>query len=193
MNSVKKNSEIILASEEEFAYAVAKGVLDPPKLSIWMILIPIIIVFFMYRHQKYVDGRKSFVKNFLVSRKLALDAAVDAIQSGQKANVARAVGKANVPEDTRKDYAAWIRLLIEHYEHLLRCKSDAYDAMIKSAYKTRSNYLQYLSRLNNAEKQFNAVLKPHLQTTAKDVDEIIVRMESWSDKIRRAEAQRVFS
>jgi hypothetical protein len=43
-----------------------------------------------------------------------------------------------------------------------------------------------------AEKRFNAVLSPHLQTTTEGVEEIIARMEYASKVLWREEAERIF-
>ncbi|MEE4602453.1 MAG: hypothetical protein V2J65_14325 [Desulfobacteraceae bacterium] len=43
-----------------------------------------------------------------------------------------------------------------------------------------------------AEKRFNAVLSPHLQTTTEGVEEIIARMEHASKVLWREEAERIF-
>ncbi len=45
MLSIEEKSKLIWTGEEKIAAALANAVLDRPKISIWMILIPIIIVF----------------------------------------------------------------------------------------------------------------------------------------------------
>ena len=56
MGDTKENSALILAHEEDFAAALARHVIDKPKLSIWMILIPIFFVFYFFQLNKYRDG-----------------------------------------------------------------------------------------------------------------------------------------
>lgn len=192
MGSIQEKSAIIWASEENFAYALAPAVLDKPKISIWMILIPILIVYHMFRYQKYIDGRNKFCEHYLLSRKRALKANVRALETGQPCDVRGLVIQANIPEDTKSEYTAWIRVLCDHYADLIRCEGDSIEALVKSAYKNRTNFLLFLNQLNDSEKRFNAALSPHLRQTTEGVDEIIGRMERASEILRRDEAARIF-
>ena len=83
MVSVQEKSALIWAGEEKFSDALAAAVMDRPKISIWMILIPILIVYHMFRFQKYADGRKKFAKNYLITPELALEANVRSLESGR--------------------------------------------------------------------------------------------------------------
>lgn len=192
MGSIQEKRAIIWASEEQFAHALASAVLDRPKISIWMILIPIIIVFHMYRYQKYVDGRNKFCEHYLLSRKRALEASVRALETGQPCDVHGIVKQANIPEDTRSEYTAWIRVLCDHFGDLIRCEGDSIEALVKSAYKNRTNFLLFLNQLSDSEKRLNAALSPHLRETTEGIDEIIWRMEQASEILRRDAAERIF-
>ena len=192
MGSFQEKSAIIGASEEKFAYALASAVLDKPKISIWMILIPIIIVFHMFRYQKYVDGRNKFVEHYQLSRKRALEANVRALETGQPCDVRALVTQANISADAKSEYSAWIRILCDHYADLLRCKGDSIEALVKSAYKNRTNFLLFLNQLNDSEKRLNAALSPQLRETTEGIDEIIGRMEHATEMLRRDEAERIF-
>jgi hypothetical protein len=192
MGSIQEKSALIGASEENFAYTLAPAVLDKPKISIWMILIPILIVYHMFRYQKYVDGRNKFCEHYLLSRKRALDASVRALASGQPCDVRALVKQAKIPEDTKSEFTAWIRVLCDHFADLLRCEGDSIEALVKSAYKNRTNFLLFLNQLNDSEKRLNAALSPHLRETTEGVDEIIGRIERASEILRRDEAERIF-
>jgi len=192
MLSIQEKSAIIWAGEEKIAAALAAAALDRPKISIWMILIPIIIVFHMFRFQKYVDGRKKFAEHYLISRKRALKANVRSLESGRLCDIDDLVKEANIPENTAGEYTAWIKELCDHYADLLRAEGDSIEALVKSAYKNRTNYLLSLNRLNEAEKRFNAALSPHLQITMEGVEDIIARMEHVSEVLWREEAERIF-
>jgi len=192
MGSFEEKSEIIGASEEKFAYALASAVLDKPKISIWMILIPIIIVFHMFRYQKYVDGRNKFVEHYQLSRKRALEANVRALKAGRKYDLHALVTQTNISEDAKSEYTAWIRILCDHYADLLRCEGESIETLVKSAYKNRTNYLLFLNQLNDSEKRLNEALSPQLRETTEGIDEIIWRMEHATEMLRRAEAERIF-
>jgi hypothetical protein len=64
---------------------------------------------------------------------------------------------------------------------------------VQSAYIKRSNYLLFINQLNNAEKKFNAALKPQLETTIDDVNDIVCAIEWYSEKIRRNDAEEIFA
>lgn len=192
MGSIQEKSALIGASEENFAYSLAPVVLDKPKISIWMILIPILIVYHMFRYQKYVDGRNKFCEHYLLSRKRALEASVRALEAGQPCDVRALVKQAKIPEDTKSEFTAWIRVLCDHFADLLRCEGDSIEALVKSAYKNRTNFLLFLNQLNDSEKRLNAALSPHLRETTEGVDEIIGRIERASEILRRDEAERIF-
>jgi hypothetical protein len=193
MTSIKDKRALIGESEKNFAYNLAATVLDKPKISVWMILVPIIIVFYMYKHKKYVSDRDVFAENYLIERNRALEATVSALESDKHLHAATAIKSPRIPENTRKEYTAWMQVLMDHYTALLRCDGETIESLLKSAYQNRTNYLLFLNQLNTVEKQFNAALMPHLQEANENVVEIIQRMELDSEKLRREEMTRVFS
>ena len=193
MLSIQEKSALILAGEEKLAHALASAMLDKPKVSIWMILIPIIIVYHMFRIQKYVDGRKKFAEQYLISRKQALKANVRALELGQPCDIRDLVNQANIPEGTESEYTAWMRVLCDHYAGLLRAEGDSIEALVKATYKKHHNFLRFLNKLSDSEKRFNAVLSPHLQATTEGVEEIFSRMESVSGVLWREEAEKIFT
>ena len=146
----------------------------------------------MFRFQKYVDGRKKFAEHYLISRKRALKANVRSLESGRLCDIDGLVKQANIPENTAGKYTAWIKELCDHYADLLRAEGDSIEALVKSAYENRTNFLLSLNRLNEAEKRFNAALSPHLQITMEGVEDIIARMEHVSEVLWREEAERIF-
>ena len=83
MTDPNRKYALIMEHEEQFAHALAVHVLDKPRLSIWMILIPIIFVFYFYQVQKFKTGRTTFVEHYLVSRKSALQEAMTAVKTGR--------------------------------------------------------------------------------------------------------------
>ena len=65
-------------------------------------------------------------------------------------------------------------------------------ALIRSAYKTRTNYLLFINQLNRVERQFNNVLKPFLKDTTQDVDNIVELIEKRCEALRREDAESFF-
>ncbi len=192
MITLLEKKELIFNYEEQFANAIAAKVIDKPILSLWMILIPVFFVFYFYKLKQFADGRKAFVKHFMVTRQRILDEAFAAVESDRKPDVNEVIKMSSAPEDTFRAYAQWIKVLAEHYLDLLKAQGDHIDSLVKATYKNRTNYLLTLNRLNEVEKGFNNALKPHLYKNIESVDDIVAVIEQWVCKIRRQEAARIF-
>ncbi len=190
---IEDNKSRILAWENLFAHQVAGMVLEKPKLSVWMVLIPIITVFHIYRHQKYVEGKKAFADNFLVSRRRSLEEAAAALAEGRKPEATRAISGSSVPAEARRAYDDWITVLLEHYYDLLRSEGSSYDDLVRGVFRSHTDYLLFLSQLARVEHRFNSALRPSLSENHEAVEEIISHMEAASDAIRRKHAATVFS
>jgi len=157
-----------------------------------MILIPIIFLHFFYRLNKVATGRKEFVHNFMITRQRALDAALEGLETGQIPDPDQLCRMSSSPEATYREYAAWLRVLLQHYEKLLQAEGDGVDELIRSVYQTRANYLLFLHQLHRAEKQFTAALTPHLDPDITDVATIIKTMQQQSEVYRRQQAEEFF-
>lgn len=192
MNSTQEKQQAILESERRFANAVSAAVIDKPKLSIWMILIPVIFVHYFYRLKKYAEGRKDFARNFLLTRKRALEEAAAAVDAKRPPDTGPLVRMSSIPEGTSKAYIRWLNVLLDHFVDLLKSDGDSYEALVKAVYKNRTNYLLYLNTLGDVEKGFNRELKPHINAETPDANGIIQSIERCCIEIRRAEAERIF-
>ena len=184
--------DLILAGEKQFAAKVSARVIDKPKLDVWMILIPIFFIFYFWQLKRYAKGRKTFAEKFLITRERALDEALRSAESGKGADIEQLVQASDIPPETRKGYRPWVVLLVEHYRDLLLAQGSSYPALVKSTYKTRSNYLFFLNRLNQVEREFDAALKPHLEKSTEDVNGIIKLMEESVISLRRQLAEEIF-
>ncbi|MDA3832757.1 MAG: NF038143 family protein [Spirochaetales bacterium] len=183
----------ILEHEQRFAHAVSDNIIKKPQMTVWMILIPIILVYHMYRYQRYVKGRNSFAENYLIDRRRALEEAYSSFVDNRNPDFTGLVEMSNVPDRAKEKYKAWIETMVRHYRLLFNTKGDNYDALIRSSYKNRANYLLFLNKLNDVETQLNAALKPCLEETAENVDGIIFRMGKCSEELRKDQAARIFS
>jgi len=192
MNPIERKHKAILAYERRFALKLGEHVLEKPKMNIWMILIPIIIVFHMFRFQRYVKGKNLFAIDYLKSREQALASARRVATEG-KATDARAVAaQMSMPEEARDPYGDLLSVLIDHFVGLLRAEGEDIDSLLRSAYRSRTDYLLFFNRLSRAEKRLNAALEPHLSREHREIGETIRRIEEISEQMRREEAGRVF-
>ena len=193
MPALEQKKEWILAQERRLAAFVARHVIEKPELSIWMILIPIIFVHFFYRLNKVANGRKEFARNFMITRRRALEAASEGLKTGRSPDTDQLCRMSSSPEATYGEYAAWLEVLLQHYANLLQAEGNSVEELIRSVYQTRSNYLLFLHQLHRAEKEFNTALAPHLDVPISDVTTIVKAMERESEVYRREEAERIFS
>jgi hypothetical protein len=69
------NHRLTLKQEEAYALRLAWCVLDRPHLSVWMILIPILLVQYFSRSKRYRGALLSFSEKVLQTKKQALDLA----------------------------------------------------------------------------------------------------------------------
>ena len=191
MLAAKKES--ILNHERRFARELANKVIDLPKLNFWMILIPIILIYHIYRHNHAVKGRSAFAQHYLLSRARSLQEAADALAQRRPPDINNILSMAvDLPDTARPAYREWITVLVRHYGDLLQAEGTEFDALVQSVYRNRSTYLLHLNQLNQLEKALNAALSNHVAETAPNVDETISRIESRSAEIRRLQAESIF-
>jgi hypothetical protein len=191
MKDLDKKKEFILARELAFANAVGAAVFEKPRVSFWMVLVPLLFLYFIHRMQKYKSGRMKFDEDFMVTRRRALELAIETLESDHWIDLNQAVHQYGLPDELEKPYAAWMNVQVDHYRDLLAVEGDNYDALVRKAYHTRTNYLLTLNRLNTVEKDFYAAIKPKL-TAAEGTADIIATIEKESQRLRRDLAEQVF-
>lgn len=183
----------IMNQERSFAWDVARRVIDTPRLSMWMILIPIILVYHIHRHNKAVKGRSAFVEHYMLSRSRSLEEACHALAEQRPPDIDDVVARAvDLPPSARSAYKAWITVLTRHYGDLLQASGADHKALVQRVYRNRSNYLLFLNQLNQLEKDLNAALNVHLAETTANVTETIERIEAASAELRRLQAEAIF-
>ncbi len=190
--SMADKRDMILAEERQLARQVSARVIDKPKLAVWMILIPVFFVFYFWQLRRYADGRRTFAEKFLITRRRALDEALRACEADRSPDVEPLVQAGDVPSPLRREYRRWVIPLAEHYCDLLRAHGGSYAALVRSVYKNRTNYLLFLNRLNQVEREFDAALKPHLDPATENANGIIKLMEESTAAVRREMAEAIF-
>ncbi len=192
MLTLEEKKDLILKAEERFALRVAAATIERPGTSLWMILIPILFIFHLFRLRQNNTGREAFAQGFMASPKRALDAAAIAVQAKTRPDIETIAQKASIPSEIKGEYSRWLTVLAGHYMDLLCAEGSSFAALLRAVYQNRGNYLLFLDRLGESEKHFNAVLKPHLSKTTPDVDAIVAAMENHCMEIRRATATQIF-
>lgn len=183
---------MIETNERQFAFMLAGQVIHRPKLSVWMILIPVIFVYFFYQFNRYRQGRADFADNYLITRKRALDAARLSIEENTAPDVEAVAGQAELPPETLGAYRELLAVLIQHYGDLLKAEGEDMAKLVRSAYRTQTNYLLFCNHLNKAETTLNAALRPHMKDSVEGFNDVVSRIEHISAEMRRQEAEKFF-
>jgi hypothetical protein len=182
----------ILEYEERFAFDLSRAVLETPKMSFWMIFIPLFLLYHVYRVKKIVEGRKGFAKNYLITRKRALEESFCLVEEGRNPNFQAILKDSNLPEKAKGPFKELFLLLVQHYADLLRGYGHDAPSLIRSAYKSRTNYLLFLNRLNKADKALTDALTPDTPKSANDIVSIVKSMEIHSERLGRERAKGIF-
>jgi len=192
MTTEQERAELILRHEREFAELLAQQVIERPRVSVWMILVPILFVFHMYRHSRYVEGRKQFVEHYLLSRTSAVREAAAALAEGREPDTARLAAANGVSDEVRPLLQEVLQVLAGHYGTLLRAEGSTADELIRSAYGSGTPYLLAMNRLNAAERKLYDALSARLEGQQEGVNGIVRSIEARSELLRREEAARIF-
>ena len=190
---LSEKKALILEYEERFAFDLSREVLETPKMSFWMILIPIFLVYHVYRVRQVVESRKGFAANYLVTRKRALEEGLSLAEKGRNPDLQKILKEAALPEKAKGPFKELFLLLVEHYADLLRSYGHDAPSLIRSAYKSRTNYLLFLNRLNKAEKALTSALRPDTPKNSADVDFIVKAMELSTERLGRQRAELIFN
>lgn len=192
MSSFHEKMDFILKEEERFAFALALEVVERPKLTMWMVLIPFIFLYFFYQYKRVTEGRKAFVNGYLVSRKRALEESLQRVKHRREPDIDMILKESTLPEGAKGAFREYFSLLLEHYSDLLRSDGSDTGSLVRAAYRNRTHYLLFLNRLNQTENTFHRVLRGQMGTGAEEIDAVMRKMEVASERLRRESAERVF-
>lgn len=192
MKGLERKKELVLQRERMFANAIGAAVFEKPKVSFWMVLVPLLFLYFIYRMQKYKSGRMRFDEEFMTTRRKAADLAVEALTAEVKPNIDQIARRSGLMDDLERPYATWLKALVDYYTDLLAANGDSFEALVRSAYRNRTNFLLALNRLNTVEKEFYSALKPRMAAT-EGAAAIFATIEEQSRRLRRELAESIFA
>jgi hypothetical protein len=193
-----KKYEMILSAEESFAREVALGVQVTRPFTVWHYMIPGIFIIDFLRRGSAVR-RYSF--HFMFPRRLALDVAQDVTlgeDRGRRLLRAREetetwLHSLNLySEGLTRSQTAMVRLLVDHYDRLLKADGDSYYALIEKAYATREGYEAFLSRLASAEEKVDQGIIEALGET-EGLRERLIAERTQVDRQREKHLDKIFS
>ena len=192
MKGLERKKELILQRELAFSNAVGAAVFEKPKVSFWMVLVPLLFLYFIYRMQKYKSGRMRFDEEFMTTRRRAMNIALEAVEEGTRPDIDRIARESGLTEALEKPYATWLKVLVDFYMDLLAANGDSFESLVRSAYRNRTNYLLTLNRLGTVEKEFYTAIKPQLAAT-EGAAAVIATIETQSQQLRRDLAENIFA
>ena len=124
-----RRKELILESEMTFANKIGAAVFEKPKVNMWMIMLPILFLYFIYRMQSYKRGRMKFDEDFMVTRRRVMDVAFEAVQTQNGPDLDRVIRQAEIANEISGPYASWVRVLAEYYMDLLVCDGNSFESL----------------------------------------------------------------
>lgn len=198
---IDRKYDFIRSQERRLAQAVAKGVVKFPDIAVWSFTMPVILLFTFLEYRRNTE---IVTLNFLFTKKLALNAAHDMIKNGQprqdvlaqiddKTTDVLASDKQGVySEKTRRKQMNEVDLLLDHYLKLLKAEGESYESLVRDAYQTQESYETFLHELTLAERAVNRAAI-QIEGKTRTTSELISKMETMADWIRREEAKKIFS
>ncbi len=190
----------IFSRERSLARAVASAVIESKPLTVWEVVIPIL---FFFTFLNFKRSRETFTLNFLFTKKLALDAALERVRKGKTLEGVRADIKEKTDKilaaDRKGVYSSKIRqrqlqemeLLLEHYFRLLEAEGEDFRSLVRNVYQSRENYEKFLTNLERAEKEVNRAALQFVKN--KSGQTTVSKMEEAAQRIRKDDIERIFS
>lgn len=168
VQAIQIRYDLIWNYENQFAYKVAKQVLQKPHISVWLVLMPILFLFYAHKIQQYKAGIHDFSKGLMRTKILALDSAMEEINTGRKdTEVKHSLGFSE-SETSMEVMQVWKRQIAEvellkvHYGKLLCQQGESYRVLVRHAYQTSGDYRLFLNQLTQIEKEvMEAVLEAY--------------------------------
>jgi hypothetical protein len=185
---IEARREAILAHETETARTIAARVVDKPVLSVWMILLPLTLLYYMQRHQTFKQGVAAVSEELLRTKRRALDLACRAPSAG---------GAIEAEEDervraVRAAEAVEVDLLAGHYRRLLEAEGADYPALVREAYGTPDAYGEFLQRLEEAERAVTRAAH-RASGDSEDLAQLVERLERALSEVRAQQAGAIFA
>ena len=196
---LKKKYNIVLARETNIARLIALKVIKPKPFTVWEVLIPIL---FIFGYMKSKEQREIFAQNLLFTKKLALDAVYDLLKKDlSRQTVELQVKKktddllAALPDNVyseaiRQEQLKEVDLHMGHYIKLMQAEGTDYDTLVLDAYRTSTEYNDFLERLKGAEEK---VAQAARQTLGANTDTAMAqRIKDATNSARMAEIDKIF-
>ncbi len=156
--SVNRKKDLLLAYEKSLAGELSEKLLDRPKMSVWMILIPLIFVFHCQRHKRFAEGKKAFIREWTRNKEQALCAAVLEVSGQEPRNPEKwRQAVVHLPTACQEAYLRLQHFLTDHYKNVLQATGEDV-GMLFSRACSRDEYSLFIRRRVELERQFSREL-----------------------------------
>jgi hypothetical protein len=195
---------MILHQERVLSYELAKVMIKKPRVSVWMVMLPLLFLFFIQDVRKYKAGIRDFADGFFKNKKIALDLTLKAMLEDVPLKEALTAFASNVEPvlsdqmELHEKQMKEIAYLMMHYQRLLTARGDTYEALIKNTFGSAAAYQRFLDGLADLEREVirSALTFARSDGVAKEVEtpqELAKLMQNAMRQIRRRECERIFS
>ncbi len=191
MRSVTDKKALILEEETRFTNSLASRIIDKPELSLWMILIPIIFVFYFYQLQRFTSSKKRFTENYLIAIKRALHA-VESLEEEENPDFDKLAQTTELPEKAREQQVELFKCQSQHYFRLLNANGETYEDLIRQVYQKPNHYREYCEQLNQAEKRLNESLLSRVTEDSESISRMVTRFQIASKELRNEALERIY-
>jgi hypothetical protein len=187
----------IFRHEELFGRKVATRIIIGRPFSVWLYLIPFIFVVELLKRKRETE---IFTENVMFPKKLALDAALEINNGGDRGTrVAQIEYQTRARLTTQKFYSlevhqkqmTMVNLLIDHYLKLLNAEGGNYESLLTNAYQTRDNYEAFMGQLSAALRAIDQAIYK-LAGESDEMREQMLAKQTAEEEIRAREDHRLW-
>ena len=184
---IAEKRALIVAYEAGFARALAARVVEKPVVSWWMIILPLLLVHYVYRLLAFRKGCAAFAAHYLKPRHQALALALGP-PGDVVADCADDVSTAGV---LRQLEARQVAILAGHFRRLLAAEGNDYRSLVLAGYADASAYDDYLDDIEAVHDEIDrAILAASEQSDV--ITDMVTRFRTIHRNLYREEARNLF-
>lgn len=201
---VRKIAELVRGHERSFASRLAHRVIPARQVTLWIMVIPMILVLHLLEMWRLAAARREFTRHFMVAVDRALHAAIDLVVLQSEPDYRELAATSTADDHARRAHERLLRLMVEYYEALLRADGSCFEALIRNAYSSRETYLLEMEERDRAIRAFgervqaalpadNAPSETRTPAQEQAYREVLEGMAKASADLRRRDAERFFA
>lgn len=196
-SDLRKKYQMILSHEEQFAYALARNVVEKPEASAWMIVVPILFVHHFMMIKEYKIGVRTFAESILSTKQKALNKAYIETESGKKVRYEIEDYFPEVSLITTEEIILAqkeiqvINVLEDHYRAMLVKHGNTFEEWVRKVYPGPEKYRKFLDRLAEREKKVIQYLMDNFHRS-EESRKVARKIEQHCDELRKQELRIFF-